>query len=57
MAKDLEKLIKEAAVDGKLPCAKAFKLAEEHGVSLKEIGEAANRAKVKVSHCQLGCFQ
>lgn len=56
MEKDLEKLIEEAAVDGKLPCAKAFKLAEEHGISLKDIGEAANRVKVKISRCQLGCF-
>ena len=57
MEKELGKLIEEAAVDGKLPCAKAFKLSEEHDVSLKEIGETANRVKVKISHCQLGCFR
>ncbi len=56
MEKDLDKMIKEAAIEGRLPCAKAFKLAKEHGVSLKDIGEAANRANVKISHCQLGCF-
>ena len=56
MEKDLGKMIKEAAVDGKLACAKAFKLAEEHGVSLKDIGKTANEVDVKISHCQLGCF-
>ena len=57
MEKDLEKLIAEAAVDGRLPCAQAFKLSKEYDVSLKDIGEAANRVKVKISHCQLGCFR
>lgn len=57
MEKDLGKIISEAAVDGKLPCAKAFKLAEEHGVSLADIGKTANEVKVKIGHCQLGCFR
>ncbi len=57
MEKDLGKMIKEAAIEGKLPCALAFKLSKEHGVSLADIGEAANRENIKISHCQLGCFR
>ena len=57
MEKDLGKIIEESAVDGRLRCAQAFKLSEEHGVSLADIGKAANRVNVKISHCQLGCFR
>ena len=55
--KDLGMLVKEAAVEGRLPCVKAFKLSAEHGVSLADIGKAANEVDVKISHCQLGCFR
>lgn len=50
-------LIGEAlAEDGRLPCAAAFRLAEAHGLTLREIGQACNEAKIKISTCQLGCF-
>jgi hypothetical protein len=56
----LMKLIDEAAVerDGnkKLPCARAFELAERHSVTLREIGESCNRSGIKIIACQLGCF-
>ena len=56
-----EKLVIAAATahDGKktLPCAKAFALAERHGISVKEIGEICDRHGVKIIHCQLGCFK
>ena len=57
MEKSLEKLIKEAAREGKLPCAVAFKLAEDHKIPLAKIGQAANDAGVKIKTCQLGCFE
>ena len=60
-SEELTKLISDATVeiDGKqkLTCAKAFKLAEEHSVSLKEIGDCCNDNKIKIAHCQLGCFK
>ncbi len=55
--KKLEEAIKEKAKDGKLPCAICFKIAEELGVSNKELGRVLNEMKVKISHYQLGCFE
>ncbi len=55
--KRLEETIKEKAKDGKLPCALCFKLAEEFGISNKEMGKILNEMKVKIGHCQLGCFE
>jgi hypothetical protein len=43
-------------VNGRLPCAIAFKIAKELKVSPRDVGEAANRLSVKISSCQLGCF-
>ena len=48
--------IKGSLVNGRLPCAVAFRLGEELGVSLKEISDLANRLKIKIVNCQLGCF-
>lgn len=43
-------------VDGKLSCAMAYKIADEMGVHVSEVGRAADKAIVKISYCQLGCF-
>lgn len=48
--------LKEAAKDGKIPCAMAFKIAKECSVSTKEIGNLLNQLKIKITSCQLGCF-
>jgi len=53
----LEKVILEKAKDGKLPCAMCFKIAEDFGISKKEMGKILNEIKVKISQCQLGCFE
>jgi hypothetical protein len=55
--KKLEEVIKKKAKDGKLPCAMCFKIAEDFEISNKEIGKILNEMKVKISHCQLGCFE
>ena len=56
MSNELEKKIQDSLVEGKLPCAVAFKIARELKVAPKEVGEACNRLKIKVRSCQLGCF-
>lgn len=43
-------------VDGRLQCTAAHRLSREIKVSLREIGDAASRMKVKISQCQLNCF-
>ncbi len=48
--------LKDAAKDGKIPCAVAFKIAKECNVSTKEIGNLLNQLKIKITGCQLGCF-
>ena len=48
--------LKEAAKDGKIPCALAFKVAGENNLSTQEVGALLNQLKIKISNCQLGCF-
>ena len=55
--KEIEEIIKKKAKDGKLPCAVCFKMAEDLGISNKEMGKILNEMKVKISQCQLGCFE
>jgi len=52
----LERL-SQVVVDGRLPCAVAHRLAEELGVSVPDVGWAADAAKVRITKCQLGCFK
>jgi len=57
----LMEAVKQAAVerDGRmtLSCAEAFSLARNLGASLDAVGAACNEARVKIVHCQLGCFK
>jgi hypothetical protein len=48
--------LKDAAKDGIIPCAVAFKVAKECNVSTKEVGDLLNQLKIKIANCQLGCF-
>jgi hypothetical protein len=48
--------IKKRATGGKLNCAIARKIAEELGVSYKDVGKAADDLQIKITNCQLGCF-
>jgi len=48
--------IKKKAFGGRLPCPTARMIAEELGVSYREVGEAADELNVKITNCQLGCF-
>lgn len=52
----LDARIKESLVDGKLPCAVAFRIAGDLKVTPKQVGDACNRLRIKISRCQLGCF-
>jgi hypothetical protein len=54
--KALEDEVKASLVNGKLPCAVAFKIAKKLNVAPKDVGNAANELKIKIASCQLGCF-
>jgi hypothetical protein len=48
--------IRKKAVNGRLPCPAARKIAQKLSVSFKEIGKTADQLKVKITDCELGCF-
>ncbi len=52
----IEQRLKESARDERLSCTLARKIAEELDVPYKEVGEAADRLKIKIKNCELGCF-
>jgi hypothetical protein len=52
----VEDEMRASLVNGKLPCAVAFQIVKKLKVSPRQVGDAANRLKIKISSCQLGCF-
>ena len=55
--KRLEETILKKSKTGKLPCAVCFKIAEDFGISKREMGKILNEIKVRIRQCQLGCFE
>jgi len=45
-----------ALVKGAVPCAAAWKIAEEAKIPRLLVGAAANALDVRIAPCQLGCF-
>lgn len=54
---ELVERVNESLVQGRLPCAVAFKIAGETGVHVSQVGRAADLARAKIALCQLGCFR
>ena len=52
----IEKQVEKAAKEGRLPCAVAFKIAEEMGVEPSEVGRTADLMEYRLTKCQLGLF-
>jgi len=48
--------VREKAVDKRLSCAEARRLAAELNVPVQEIGRVADELKIKIVACELGCF-
>ncbi len=42
--------------DKRLPCHQAHAIAHELGIEPLKVGLAANKADIRISHCQLGLF-
>jgi hypothetical protein len=53
---EIKERIKAAAPEGRIACAAAFRLADELGLSRKEMGELLNELRIKITNCQMGCF-
>jgi hypothetical protein len=56
MNKKIAEEIEKKAVDNRLPCPAARKIAQDLAVAYKEVGETADALKIKITHCELGCF-
>ncbi len=48
--------LKEKSRGARIACEEARKIAEDLGVSYKEVGRAADSLKIKITGCALGCF-
>lgn len=53
----LEKELKASLTDNHLPCAVAFQIAGKVGVDRRQVGDTANKLRVRIIDCQLGCFK
>ncbi len=53
---DLEAAIRAALVDGRLPCAEAWRIAADRGIGKMKVSEACEALGIKISSCQLGAF-
>ena len=60
-ADEYGKIIEESSIetDGRkmLPCAKAFELSDKYSIPLKDIGSYCSDNGIRISMCQLGCFE
>jgi hypothetical protein len=56
MNRRLEEELEASLVNGKLPCAVAFKIARKLKVASGEVGDTANKLNIRIANCQLGCF-
>ena len=52
----LEETIRAAVVDGAVPCAALWRIADELDFSRPEMGNAVEALGIKVAPCQLGFF-
>jgi hypothetical protein len=56
MTADEEKAVRQALVNGKLPCATCWQLAATFGKTRLEMASVCEGLAVKISPCQLGAF-
>ncbi len=48
--------VKDAAPEGRISCTTARRIAEQLGVTVREVGKAADALGIKIHACELGCF-
>jgi len=56
MKEELKQEMLKQAVEGKLSCAVARKIAEDLKIPYQDVGDAANELGIRIKNCQLGCF-
>ena len=53
---DLERALKAGLVNGRLPCATAWDIAERFDLSKMSITSACEKLNIRIGQCQLGLF-
>jgi hypothetical protein len=48
--------IEDELVDGGLPCARAWAIADTHGLPRMAVAAVCNERDIRITHCQLGAF-
>ncbi len=56
-SEQIDERVKKLAVNNKVTCVKLLDLANELQIAPSEVGKSADRLKLKIISCQLGCFE
>lgn len=56
VSRQLERAIRVRLIDGRLPCEAAWEIASQQKLSKLDVATAAETLHVRISACQLGCF-
>ena len=55
--KDMEKALLRRVKDGKISCRNAQAIAKETGTPPAKVGAALDALGIRITKCQLGCFE
>lgn len=53
---EIEERLLAVALENRIPCAAAFAIAEALHVPKSEVGRVADKLRIRIKACQLGCF-
>ena len=53
---EMERAILSSVESGRLPCARAWEIADEQGISRESVSSFCEALEIKISNCQLGAF-
>jgi hypothetical protein len=56
VSSELEKAIRDTLVNGRLPCAVAWEIAQRLNITRINVSSASEVLKIKIKPCQLGAF-
>jgi hypothetical protein len=53
----IRKAFREAGIGDSIACEQAYTISEQFGIPKADIGKYCNKHRIKIRHCQLGCFR
>ena len=53
----IEEVVTASLVEGYLPCSVALRISAHLQIEPRWVGETANRLKIRITDCLLGCFK